>query len=163
MALSACFLARPTCRAGHKSRAFKPRASVDFGPAIATFKWQSLCVHFAKQTWRKPKMKKLVIKASLVLLVAALAVPAMTFAADAGADLFAGKCAMCHGKAGDATGPMAEKFDLKPLSSAEVQKLTDAELTTTIEKGKGKMTGFSGKLTAAQVKDLVKYIRTLKK
>ena len=108
-------------------------------------------------------MKNWVIKASLVLLVAALAVPAMTFAADAGADLFAGKCAMCHGKNGDAEGVMAKKLGVKPFSSAEVQKLTDAELTTTIEKGKGKMPSYSGKLTDAQVKDLVKYIRSLKK
>jgi cytochrome c6 len=108
-------------------------------------------------------MKNLVIKASLVLLVAALMVPATSFAADKGAELFAGKCAMCHGKNADATGPMAKKFGLKPFSSAEVQKLSDAELTTIIEKGKDKMPAYGSKLSADEIKEVVKYIRTLKK
>ena len=52
---------------------------------------------------------------------------------------------------------------LKPLSGADVQGMSDADLTGAITNGKGKMPGFKGKLTDAQIKDLVGYIRTLKK
>ncbi len=108
-------------------------------------------------------MKNLLIKASLVLLLAALVVPASTFAADAGADLFGTKCAACHGKDGAGQTPMGKNLKLRDLGSADVQKQTDAELTTIIEKGKGKMPSYTGKLTADQIKEVVKYIRTLKK
>ena len=51
----------------------------------------------------------------------------------------------------------------KPLSGADVQKKSDAELTDAIAKGKGKMQPFAGKLTDDQIKSLVAYVRTLKK
>jgi mono/diheme cytochrome c family protein len=41
--------------------------------------------------------------------------------------------------------------------------LSDADLNAAITKGKGKMPGYEGKLTADQIQDLVKYIRSLKK
>ena len=44
-----------------------------------------------------------------------------------------------------------------------VQKQTDAELTKVTEDGKGKMPAYKGKLTDAQIKDLVAFVRTLKK
>jgi len=103
---------------------------------------------------------KLVI---LVLVSAILSFPVMSFAADTGAELFAAKCQACHGKAGDADSPMAKKFGVKPLSSLDVQKNSDADLTNIIAKGKDKMPAFAGKLTDDQIKSLVVYIRTLKK
>jgi mono/diheme cytochrome c family protein len=44
-----------------------------------------------------------------------------------------------------------------------VQKLSDAELTTVIAKGKKPMPGYEGKLTNDQINDLVKFVRSLKK
>ena len=41
--------------------------------------------------------------------------------------------------------------------------MSDADLTNVISDGKGKMTGFKGKLTDAQISDVVKHVRTLKK
>jgi mono/diheme cytochrome c family protein len=41
--------------------------------------------------------------------------------------------------------------------------MSDADLTAAITDGKGKMPAYKGKLTDAQIKDLVGYIRTLKK
>jgi mono/diheme cytochrome c family protein len=58
---------------------------------------------------------------------------------------------------------MAKSMNLKELGSADVQKLSDADLKTVVEKGKGKMTGFAGKLTPEQIDDVVKYVRSLKK
>ena len=51
----------------------------------------------------------------------------------------------------------------KDLGSADIQKMSDADLTAAITNGKGKMPAYKGKLTDAQIKDLVSYIRTLKK
>ncbi len=63
-------------------------------------------------------------------------------------------------------GPMAAgkaSMGTKDLGSADIQKMSDADLTGAITNGKGKMPAYKGKLTDAQIKDLVAYIRTLKK
>lgn len=86
----------------------------------------------------------------------ALALPQIA-AAQSGADTFKAKCAMCHGADGSKT-----TMGSKPLNGAEVQKMSDADLTGIIENGKGKMPAYKGKLTDAQVKDVVGYIKTLK-
>ncbi len=97
--------------------------------------------------------------AVVVVALAILALPLASFAADAAADLYKSKCAMCHGP--DGKGKMA---GTKDLGSAEVQKASDADLTAAITKGKApKMPAFEGKLAADQIKSLVAYIRTLKK
>jgi len=49
------------------------------------------------------------------------------------------------------------------MGSAAVQGISDADLTAAITNGKGKMPAYKGKLTDAQISDLVSYIRTLKK
>jgi cytochrome c6 len=109
-------------------------------------------------------MKNLTIKASLLLLAIALVLPAFATAADTGPELFKGKCQMCHGANGSANTPMAKNLKIKDLGSADVQKMSDAELKTTIEKGKPpKMPAYGGKLSSTQINDLVKYIRSLKK
>ena len=68
---------------------------------------------------------------------------------------------MCHGANGEGKAAMKTK----DLSSADVQKKSDAELTEAIEKGVTgtTMKGYSDKLSKDQVGDLVKWIRTLKK
>jgi mono/diheme cytochrome c family protein len=97
--------------------------------------------------------------AVVAVVLAMLALPLASFAADQAADLFKSKCAMCHGP--DGKGKMA---GTKDLGSAEVQKAPDADLTATITKGKPpKMPAYDGKLTADQIKSLVAYVRTFKK
>ena len=97
--------------------------------------------------------------AVVAVVLAMLALPLASFAADQAADLFKSKCAMCHGP--DGKGKMA---GTKDLGSAEVQKASDADLTATITKGKPpKMPAYDGKLTADQIKSLVAYVRSLKK
>ncbi|HET9697003.1 MAG TPA: cytochrome c [Terriglobales bacterium] len=85
------------------------------------------------------------------------------FAADSGADLYKGKCQMCHGADGTPSAAMAKSMGLKDLKSDDVQKQSDADLKATVAKGKGKMTGFAGKLTDPQIDEVVKYVRSLKK
>lgn len=72
------------------------------------------------------------------------------------------KCAMCHGAdgKGSATGL---KMGAHDFTSDDVQKQTDAQLTETITKGKGKMPAYEGKLKDTDIKDLVAYIRGLGK
>jgi mono/diheme cytochrome c family protein len=90
----------------------------------------------------------------------------LSFAAQAqsGAEAtYKAKCAMCHGAEGKGDSPMGKKLNIRDLGSPEVQKQTDAELTTIVTKGKGKMMPFEGKLTADQIGQLVAYIRELGK
>ena len=96
-----------------------------------------------------------------VALAAGMVVPAS--AADDGAVTFKSKCAMCHGA--DATGKtaMGARLNIRDLTSPEVQKQSDSELTSVIANGRNKMLAYGGKLTAGQIADLVKHIRTLAK
>lgn len=108
-------------------------------------------------------MKSVLIKASLMVLVAGLMLPSFALAADTGPELFAAKCAVCHGKDGSGNTAMGKNLKLKDLGSADVQKASDADLKTILEKGKGKMPAYGGKLSSTQIDDLVKFVRSLKK
>jgi cytochrome c6 len=79
--------------------------------------------------------------------------------ADAGGDTFKAKCAMCHG----ADGAGKPAMGTTDLGAAATQGKSDADLTGIITNGKGKMPKYDGKLTPAQITDVVKYIRSLKK
>ena len=99
-----------------------------------------------------------------ITLLLALVVLAFTArAADDAAAVYKTKCAMCHGATGAGDTPMGKKLALKDLGSAEVQKKSDADLTKVITDGSGKMPAFATKLTAAQIKELVKLVRDFAK
>lgn len=100
---------------------------------------------------------------SLLLLLAAAAIFAVPAHAQSGAALFKAKCAPCHGPDGKGATSMGKVLKVRDLSSAEVQKQSDAALTEMIENGKGKMPAYKAKLSSADIKELVSYIRTLKK
>jgi len=68
------------------------------------------------------------------------------------------KCAMCHGADGK-----GGKMGTRDFASPEVAKETDADLTTIITKGKGKMPPYGEKLKDTEIKDLVAYVRSLAK
>ena len=96
-------------------------------------------------------------RVALFTFILALAFPQIA-AAQSGADLFKTKCAMCHGADGSGKAAMGTK----PLNSPDIQKMSDADLPAAITNGKGKMPAYKGKLTDAQITDLVKFVRTLK-
>jgi len=56
---------------------------------------------------------------------------------------------------------MGKKLGLKDYT--KVQGFSDAEAAIVIKKGKGKMKGYKDKLSDADVKALVAYVRSLKK
>lgn len=105
---------------------------------------------------------KTILKALVAVMALALIFSTYVFA-DAGADTFKAKCAACHGPDGSGNTTMGKNLKLRDLGSADVQKQSDDDLTTTITKGKNKMPSYDGKLTKDQIGDVVKYIRSLKK
>lgn len=88
-----------------------------------------------------------------------LAVPFAAFGQDAAAT-FKSRCVPCHAADGSGNTPMGKKIGAKALGSAEVQKLTDADLQKVITNGKGKMPSFGTKLSPEQVGELVKLVRS---
>ncbi len=102
------------------------------------------------------------IRAAAVILSAAFIVgPA--FAQAPGADLYKAKCAMCHGADGLAATGMGKSMKILSFKAPEMVKASDARLIASTKDGKGKMPAYKGKLTDAQIKDVVEYIRTLQK
>jgi cytochrome c6 len=83
--------------------------------------------------------------------------PANADVASAGTT-FKAKCAMCHG----ADGKGKESMKTPDFTSADVQKKSDPDLSTIITTGKGKMPAYKT-MTPDQVKDMVVFIRSLKK
>jgi mono/diheme cytochrome c family protein len=82
------------------------------------------------------------------------------FAADAAAN-WAQNCASCHGKDGSGSTMMGKKLGVKDYTKQ--QSFSDAEATNVIKNGKGKMKAYKDKLSDADVKALVAYVRSLKK
>jgi mono/diheme cytochrome c family protein len=80
-----------------------------------------------------------------------------------GQTLFMTKCVPCHGKDGTAKTAMGRALGAFDLHSAVVQKLTDAEIYTQIDKGRGNMPPFGSSLDTTQINDLVSYVRSLGK
>jgi len=95
-----------------------------------------------------------------VIIAVVLASSGAAFGADAAA-LWAQHCASCHGKDGTGTTVMGKKLGLKDYTKD--QGFSDAEATNVIKNGKGKMKGYKDKLSDADVKALVAYVRSLKK
>jgi mono/diheme cytochrome c family protein len=95
---------------------------------------------------------------SFVALLAATTITA--FAQGSGADTYKAKCLMCHAADGTASGPAGKAMN---VPSFKASKQTEAEMIAETKAGKGKMPAFAGKLTDAQIKDVVGYVKTLQK
>jgi mono/diheme cytochrome c family protein len=99
--------------------------------------------------------------AVMTLLSVSLALPAL--AQQTGEATYKAKCAMCHGADGGGNTPIGKNMKLRSFKSPEDVKATDADLSKQTKDGVGKMQGYAGKLTDAQIQDVVTYIRTLQK
>ncbi len=107
-------------------------------------------------------MLKLAIRAAAItvaLFLASGSSPAQTGAADN----YKSKCIACHGPDGLGNTPVGKAMAVKPYNAPDVLKLSNADLTAIIKNGKNNMPSFNGKLTDAQIKDLLVYIHTLQK
>jgi cytochrome c6 len=108
------------------------------------------------------KQRKLVVIISAVVAIV-IAVPAFAGGGPDAAAIYKAKCAMCHGPDGKGQTPVGKSMKVRDLGSAEVQKMTNAELNKVIADGKGKMPAYKSKLDQASIDALIEFIRTLKK
>ena len=99
--------------------------------------------------------RKIIAFAAIIIASAGIGV-----AADAAAN-WGQLCASCHGKDGSGNTMMGKKLAVKDYTKE--QGFSDAEATNVIKNGKSKMKGFKEKLSDADVKALVAYVRSLKK
>jgi mono/diheme cytochrome c family protein len=101
------------------------------------------------------------MKATVSVIIAVMfASSGATFAAE-GSALWNQHCASCHGKDGSGNTAMGKKLGVKDYSKD--QGFSDAEAANIIKNGKGKMKAYKDKLSDADVKALVAYVRSLKK
>jgi mono/diheme cytochrome c family protein len=103
-----------------------------------------------------------------MLMVIVIASAGFGVAADASAT-WAQNCASCHGKDGSGKTSMGKKLGVKDYHDAKLQAaFSDAEAERAIKEGvktngKETMKPFGIKLSDADIKALVKYIRSFKK
>lgn len=112
--------------------------------------------------------------ASLILLL--IAMPAGMFAISArsggpislrvrsAGSLYSSNCASCHGRDGGARTSKGRRNHSRNLKDPEWQdKASDERIFNSIMNGKGKMPGFSKKLSEKEIDALVAYVRGLRK
>ena len=99
-----------------------------------------------------------------LLLCAAFGVWALPVSAQTGGEaLYKAKCVACHGPDGKGETSVGKANNIRDLGSADVQAQTDDVIAAIISNGKSKMPAYGKSLKPEQIKDLVAYIRTLKK
>ena len=102
------------------------------------------------------------MRSMVVLAVAVCAASYLSFAQSAGEAVYKANCQSCHGTSGTPSPGIAKMMGVKPASDPDIKKLTVDEEFASVKNGKGKMKPFAGKLTDAQIKDVVTYFRALK-
>jgi mono/diheme cytochrome c family protein len=76
-----------------------------------------------------------------------------------GEKVYKAKCASCHGPEGKGETAAGKMTKARDICSDEVK--TDAAWTDIIVKGKNKMPSYDKKVTGADVKDVIAYMRSL--
>ena len=103
---------------------------------------------------------KIIAAVSIVFL--SLSCTAFAADAKAGGAAFEKSCKGCHGATGSPNPAIAKMFPTIPeLGSADVQKLSDADLVKVVNEGTGKMKPV--KNLSASPEDVIAFVRTLKK
>jgi cytochrome c len=84
-------------------------------------------------------------------------------AAARGKEVFDKKCALCHYADSDAKkiGPGLKGLTKRGTFSVNNNKVTDENLRSWIENGDSLMPGFKDTLEAAEIKDVIVYVKTL--
>lgn len=103
------------------------------------------------------------IRTGLTVAAMAAAMTMTGFAQGSGADTYKAKCAMCHGPDGQGATPAGKAMKTPPFTDPAVAKLSEAEIIAVTKSGKGKMPGYTGKLTDAQIKDVAAFVKTMQK
>ncbi|MDP1768121.1 MAG: cytochrome c [Nitrospirota bacterium] len=83
-----------------------------------------------------------------------------------GKALYVKSCMLCHGLQGKGDGPVGKTIQppAADFTSAASRKKTDAELLAAIENGRPPtaMTGWKGQLSAAEIQDVLAYVKSLR-
>jgi len=110
-------------------------------------------------------MSKIMVRIGgmVAILGLALAVGVPARADDASAALYKSKCQGCHGPDGAGQTAAGKAMKSGDFHDAEVQKMSDADLTSLIGMGKGKMPGYAKTMKPEEIKGLVAYVRELGK
>ncbi|MEA2165483.1 MAG: cytochrome c6 [Thermoanaerobaculia bacterium] len=98
-----------------------------------------------------------------LMIVIILAASAAFAAAPGAADIYKTKCGSCHGPDGKGATTVGKAMKVRDLTSADVQKQSDADLQKILTDGKAKMPAYKAKLSVADISSLVAYIRGLAK
>jgi len=97
-----------------------------------------------------------------VLLIAFWTRPARS-ADQSTAETYAHKCAVCHGADGAGKTAKGRKVKVKDIRTT-IDKMSEEDMIKVVEKGKGEnMDSYQQEFTAAQIKALVEYYRSLAK
>ncbi len=104
-------------------------------------------------------LKVLLMCGAVMAMMTLLSTP--MYAQGGGEKVYKAKCASCHGPDGVGATPAGKATKARDFCSEEVKKETDEEWTAIIVKGKNKMPAYDKKITEAEIKDLVVYIRGL--
>ena len=78
-----------------------------------------------------------------------------------GAANFKEKCVLCHGSDGSGNTPLGKQLQAADLRSKDVQKKTDAELHKVIHDGQTNMPPFGDEMSAEEIAQVIKYVRSL--
>ncbi len=101
----------------------------------------------------------------ILTAVGVLSLAAGAYAADAkaGAAVYDKSCKSCHGADGSPNQAVAKmmKVEMKDLKSAEVQKMSAADIKKVVTEGQGKMKPISA-VTGAAADDVAAYVKTMK-
>ena len=101
------------------------------------------------------------LRLAMVVAIAACTLP--TFAQNTGAATYTSKCQMCHGADGTGNTPAGKAMKAPSFLSPATVKESNADLIAITKNGKGKMPAYAGKLTDAEIKDVIAHVRTLQK
>ena len=113
---------------------------------------------------RPPKVSALTIALLAILgLIGSVRAGAAAAASgnDPGQTTFEAHCATCHAPDGSGNTAVGKSMKIPDLHSAEVQKLSDAQLADVIGNGKNSMPPFKGSLNPDEIHDLVIHLRQL--
>lgn len=109
-------------------------------------------------------MKKISIQgfATVIALAVVFVLPFSARAQNASETIYKSKCAACHGADGSGSA-VGKKLGTHDFGGAEVQRMSDTELSDIIAKGKNKMPSYEKTLKTGEITALVAYIRELSK